>query len=151
MRRNKIFFLLFVVTAFLLGCGSSKKLGSDSNMELATNDIDEMPEFPGGLEMLMEYLAQNCHYPDAAVQAGIEGRVMVHFIVETDGSITDCTVFESLSKECDEEALRVVKGMPKWKPGLKDGQPVSVNFILPVRFKFREKPEILRPGGRGEY
>ena len=99
----------------------------------------------------MEYLAQNIHYPQAAVQAGIEGRVMVRFVVETDGSINDCTVFESLSKECDEEALRVVKGMPKWKPGYKDGQPVSVGFFLPIRFKIPEQKEILRPGGRGEY
>ena len=143
MRRKKICLILLVMSAFLIGCGS--------NMKLATNDIDEMPEFPGGLEMLGDYLAQNIHYPEAARRAGIEGKVMVHFVVEADGSIPDCIVIESLSKECDEEALRVVKGMPKWKPGYKDGQPVSVGFFLPVRFKFREKTEILRPGGRGEY
>lgn len=135
--------MLFVSMVFLIGCGS--------NMKLATNEIDEMPEFPGGLEMLMEYLAQNIHYPEVARKAGIEGKVMVRFVVETDGSITDCTVMESLSEECDEEALRVVKRMPKWKPGIKDGQPVSVGFFLPVRFKLRGNPEILRPGGRGEY
>ena len=141
MRRNKICFLLFVVTAFLLGCGSSKQVAT----------IDEMPEFPGGWEMLEIYLLQNIHYPEAAQRAGVEGKVMVQFFVETDGSITESNVVQRLSKECDEEALRVVNAMPRWKPGRNEGQPVRVSFLLPIRFKLPGEKELLRPGGRGEY
>lgn len=141
MRQTKIILMLFVTMAFLFGCGSSKQVVT----------IDEMPEFPGGLGELENYLTDNIHYPETALNAGVEGKVMVQFIVRADGSITDCAIYESLSKECDEEALRVVRRMPKWKPGRNEGQPVDVGFLLPIRFKIPKQIEILRSGGRGEY
>ncbi len=100
--------------------------------------VDEMPEFPGGINKLIEYLSQNIKYPKDAQEAGIQGKVHVNFIVEPDGSISNIKILQSVSKDCDEEAMRVVKAMPKWKPGKQDGKNVRVSFILPVNFKLAD-------------
>jgi TonB family protein len=78
-------------------------------------------------------------YPDTAIKAGIEGRVVVKFIVTEDGSVTDITISKGVSKEIDEEALRVMRMMPKWKPGRQNGKPVKVYFTLPIQFKLDEE------------
>ena len=128
--------LLCVALALLGGCGSSKQY---------VQPIDEMPEFPGGLDVLELWLVKNTQYPEAAQRAGVQGKVLVSFIVDVDGSITDCKIYQSLSPACDEEALRVVKSMPKWKPGMYEGQPVKVGFVLPLNFKIPEKKDVLQP------
>ncbi len=96
--------------------------------------VESMPEFPGGRAALMKYLAQNIKYPPYAKEAGIQGRVFINFVVETDGSITNVKVLRGIGGGCDEEAVRVVKNMPKWKPGMQRGKPVRVSFNLPVKF-----------------
>ena len=98
-----------------------------------------MPEFPGGTEKFMEYLSGNIKYPEAAKDKNISGRVFIQFVVEKDGSVTNVGVMRGIGGGCDEEAIRVVKAMPKWKPGLQDGKPVRVSYILPVNFKLDEK------------
>ncbi len=95
------------------------------------NYVEAMPE-PG--YDIGKYLAQNMHYPDQAKKNKIEGRVILKFIVNEDGSITDCVVLRGIGGGCDEEALRVVKNMPAWKPGRQNGKAVKVNFNLPVIF-----------------
>ena len=137
MKQAKCIMLLCVALTFLGGCGSSK--------QYVRPQIDEMPEFPGGLDVLELWLMNNTQYPEAALQAGVQGKVIVSFIVDVDGSVTDCSIFQSLSPSCDEEALRVVKSMPKWKPGMYEGQPVRVSFMLPINFQFPEKKDVLRP------
>ena len=86
--------------------------------------VEEMPEFPGGMAKLAEYLAKNIKYPQLARESGIQGRVFINFVVENDGSVTNVKVMRSLGGGCDEEAVRVVKAMPNWIPGVQDGKPV---------------------------
>ncbi|OFR37681.1 energy transducer TonB, partial [Porphyromonas sp. HMSC065F10] len=88
----------------------------------------------------MQWIAQNIQYPKEAVKANIEGRVMVSFIVEKDGSISTVEVKRSVHELLDKEAIRVVSAMPKWKPGKQDGQPVRARFNIPVSFKI-PKPD----------
>ena len=99
--------------------------------------VEEMPEFPGGMAKLAEYLAKNIKYPQLARESGIQGRVFINFVVEHDGSVTNVKVMRSLGGGCDEEAMRVVKSMPKWKPGKQRGKPVRVSYNLPVNFKLQ--------------
>jgi len=97
--------------------------------------VEEMPEFPGGMDKLLEYLGKNIKYPTIAQEQGIQGRSIIEFVVNKDGSIVDPKVIRSLHPKCDEEAMRVIKGMPKWKPGKQRGKPVRVKYTVPVQFK----------------
>ena len=99
--------------------------------------VEQMPSFPGGEEALMKYLADNIQYPAIAKDAGIQGRVYVTFVVDKDGSITDVKVLRGIGGGCDEEAVRVVKNMPKWNPGKQRGKPVKVQYNLPIRYTLR--------------
>lgn len=99
---------------------------------------ETMPYFPGGQELLLKYLAVNIKYPASAVKAKKQGRVIVTFIVQKDGSITHAKIARSIDPELDAEALRVVKGMPKWTPGTQLGKPVSVKYVLPVKFSLQK-------------
>ena len=96
--------------------------------------VESMPEFPNGMQELYVYLGNNIKYPVMAKESGIQGKVYVTFVVEKDGSITDVKVLRGIGGGCDEEAVRVVAAMPKWKPGKQRGKPVRVQYNLPVRF-----------------
>jgi protein TonB len=96
--------------------------------------VESMPAFPGGESELHRYLAENIKYPQMAKESGIQGRVFVTFVVEKNGSVTDVKVLRGIGGGCDEEAIRVVKNMPKWTPGKQRGKPVRVQFNLPVKF-----------------
>jgi len=99
--------------------------------------VEVMPEFPGGEAELMKWLKDNIIYPTIAQEQGIQGRVMLRFVVRPDGSIDDVNVYKSLDPSCDKEALRAVKKMPKWTPGKQNGNPVSVYYNLPVVFRLQ--------------
>ena len=99
---------------------------------------ETMPYFPGGQVLMLKYLADNIKYPASAVKAKKQGRVIVGFIVQKDGSITHAKIVRSIDPELDAEALRVVKGMPKWTPGTQLGKPVSVKYTLPVKFSLQK-------------
>lgn len=96
--------------------------------------VEQMPEFPGGQAKMMKYLAENIDYPQMAREVGVQGTVFVTFVVEPNGSITNVKVLRGIGSGCDEEAIRVVKSMPKWNPGKQRNKPVRVQFNLPVRF-----------------
>ena len=100
--------------------------------------VDEMPSFPGGLEELYKWIDSNVQYPAVAWENGIEGRVIVKFIVEKDGSLSDSTIIHSVHPLVDREALRLVGQMPKWNPGKRAGIPVRVRYCLPIKFKLGE-------------
>ena len=100
--------------------------------------VDEMPSFPGGLEELYKWIDNNVQYPAVARENGIEGRVILKFIVEKDGSLSDSTVIHSVHPMVDREALRLVGQMPKWNPGKRAGIPVRVRYCLPIKFKLGE-------------
>ena len=99
--------------------------------------VEEMPAFPGGEAKLMEYVSKNIKYPQIARETGIQGRVYVNFVVEPDGSVSNVSVLRGIGGGCDEEAIRVVKSMPKWKPGKQRGKAVRVSYMLPVNFKLQ--------------
>lgn len=99
--------------------------------------VEEMPDFPGGIAKLGEYLAKSIKYPQMARESGIQGRVYINFIVEPDGHVSNVKVMRGIGGGCDEEAVRVVKAMPKWKPGKQRGKAVRVSYNLPVNFQLK--------------
>lgn len=99
--------------------------------------VEEMPEFPGGEIEMRKYLGKAIKYPQMAQDAGISGTVFLTFEVDKDGKIKDVKVLRGIGGGCDEEAVRVVKAMPPWKPGKQRGKPVRVQFTLPVKFTLR--------------
>ena len=99
--------------------------------------VEEMPQFPGGEGKLMEYVAKNIKYPQIARETGIQGRVFVGFVVEPDGSISNVKLLRGIGGGCDEEAMRVIKSLPKWKPGKQRGKAVRVSYQIPVFFKLQ--------------
>ena len=99
--------------------------------------VEQMPMFPGGDGALMSYLSQNIHYPTIAAENGVQGRVVVGFVVERDGSITDVNILRGVDPSLDKEAMRVVKSMPKWTPGKQNGSAVRVKYQVPVSFRLQ--------------
>ena len=100
--------------------------------------VESMPEFPGGQQALFKYLSENVKYPVIAQDNGIQGRVICQFVVNKDGSIVDVEVVRSGGDpSLDKEAIRVIKSMPKWKPGKQRGKPVRVKYTVPVNFKLQ--------------
>ncbi|HIV85057.1 energy transducer TonB [Marseilla massiliensis] len=99
--------------------------------------VEQMPQFPGGDAALFEYLSTHIKYPTIAEENGVQGRVIVTFVVERDGSITDVKVVKSVDPSLDKEASRVVAGMPKWIPGKQNGSAVRVKYTVPVTFRLQ--------------
>lgn len=99
--------------------------------------VEQMPMFPGGDGALMGYLRDNIHYPTVAAENGVQGRVVVGFVVERDGSITDVNILRGVDPSLDREAMRVVKSMPKWTPGKQNGSAVRVKYQVPVSFRLQ--------------
>ena len=104
--------------------------------------VEQMPSFPGGQAKLMDYLSENIHYSAELAEACIQGRVIVSFIVEKDGSISNVKVLKSLDPLLDKEAVRVVSGMPKWIPGKQNGVAVRVRYIIPVTFRLQSNSRL---------
>lgn len=99
--------------------------------------VEEMPEFPGGMAECLKFLGKNIKYPTISQENGVQGKVIVQFVVNRDGSIVDPVVVRSVDPYLDKEALRVIKTMPKWKPGKQRGKPVRVKYTVPVTFKLQ--------------
>lgn len=116
-------------------------VGIDSGPAPGTiyTSIDEMPEFPGGIPALLDYLGRNIEYPKKAREDDIQGKVVVKFVVCENGTLCNEEVVRSIGGGCDEEVIRVVKAMPNWKPGKQNGKAVKVYYTLPVSFKFKEE------------
>ena len=134
------------IFALLLWCISlcaqetqPKALVTDSvDEEVIFIEVDPMPEFPGGQKALFDYLSFNTHYPKQAYRKGIQGRVVCQFVVKKDGKISKVKVVRSAGdKSLDREAIRVIRSMPKWKPAMYQGKPVSVKYTVPVTFRLK--------------
>ncbi|MEM6643529.1 MAG: energy transducer TonB [Bacteroidota bacterium] len=108
----------------------------EENVDEIFTIVEESASFPGGLSAWAQFLQKELNYPRQAQRMGIEGRVFVQFIVERDGSLTDVQVVKGIGAGCDEEALRVIKNGPKWKPGKQRGKPVRQKYIQNITFKF---------------
>lgn len=121
------------------------EIGLHLEFDLVKNNVDEankiydavekMPEFPGGKEALKSYVANSIKYPAEAEKAGIQGRVHTAFIVEKDGCVTGARAMTSVDPQLDAEAIRIIRNMPKWSPGMQDGKPVRVKYLVPVTFR----------------
>ena len=109
----------------------------DANTDEVYKVVEVDPEFPGGVEALYKYLAENIKYPVMAKNNKVEGRVFITFVIEKDGNVSDAKVLRSDNEELDAEALRVINAMPKWKPGMQQGVPVRVQYNIPITFKLQ--------------
>ena len=132
--------LLLLCMTCVHGQSSQQEVKQDTTTDRQSkkwvyDPVEEMPSFPGGMGALMQYLSENIKYPKEAEQKGIQGRVICSFVVEKNGSITDVKVRRRVDPSLDDEAVRVIKGMPKWIPGKHYGKPCRVRFQLPVTFK----------------
>ena len=117
---------------------------ADTTKNVVYDVTETMPQFPGGQGVMMKYLAANIKYPASAVKAKKQGRVIVAFVIQKDGSVTNARIVKSVDPELDAEALRIVKAMPNWTPGTQDGKPVNVNYTIPVVFSLYK--EDVTPG-----
>ena len=113
---------------------TAQQEASNSTDSVKNVTVDQQPEFPGGKSALFDYLGENLNYPEPSKQKEVEGIVIVQFVVNKDGSLTNVKVQKSVSKLLDEEANRVVKEMPLWKPGRQDGKVVRVRYRVPINF-----------------
>lgn len=135
MIKMKIYIYLFTI---ILGILSIKGFSQEKDT-LKENDeifyvVEVIPEFPGGDSGRMEYIRQNLKYPKYEIEHNIQGLVVVSFVVEKDGSITNAKILKSVSEGIDKEALRMVNTMPKWSPGQQRGKAVRTTINLPLRF-----------------
>jgi len=136
MKNNKVMKkkgLLLIVALFaitLQGMAQSATTNSSAS-EKVYDSAEQMPSFPGGATAMMSWLSQNVRYPNTPVS----GRVVVQFIVEKDGSISNTKVVRSVDPALDKEAVRAVSSMPNWNPGMKDGKPVRVKYTVPISFR----------------
>lgn len=147
---KKMYILLFVVfatSAFALPKADACMINPNNNdcsiVTMADSTVftivEEQPQFPGGLQALQKFIADSIRYPEEAKKAGIQGRAIVTFIVEKDGSLSNFKIIRSTKNDLlDKEAIRVIKSMPKWKPGKSSGSLVRVNFTLPVPFVIKK-------------
>ena len=129
--------LTILLTILCLGTANAQKpMKVKANPETSQVSREpHMPSFPGGKEALMQYLAGNVKYPKDAYEQKIGGRVLVQFVIEKDGSISDVEIARGVFPSLDEEAIRVIKGMPRWNPGKQNGKAVRVKYVLPVSFR----------------
>ena len=97
--------------------------------------VEQMPQFPGGNEAMLKYIASNLRYPTIAQENGIQGKVYVRFVIDKNGKISHAEVLRGLDSTCDKEAIRVILSMPQWIPGKQNGKTVPVVFTVPVHFK----------------
>lgn len=133
---KKLLLLNFAATLSLSSMAQSENTTpKESNDDQIFTICEKRPEFPGGLSALQEYLVAHTNYPAKAKQNNIQGTVLVNFVVEKDGSITNVTVEFGTHKLLDKEAIRVVKSMPKWSPGESNGRKVRAYFTLPFNFQ----------------
>jgi TonB family protein len=117
---------------------NSSSFSKSNNIGIQTT-IETMPEYPGGMTEMMKYITKNLKFPEIAKKVGLTGKCYLKFVVLPNGSITNVTVIKGIAgcSECDQEAVRVVKSMPKWKPSTQNGKPVSTFYNLPINFQLK--------------
>ncbi len=139
MRKFRLLLLLIGIAIPSLFYAQDKQNGNavqGKDAEYAVSELDSQPEFPNGNDGLVKYLSENIKYPKKALKNGITGKVFVQFVIDKTGKVTNVVAVRGVEKSLDKEAVRVIKSMPKWKPGMKDGQPVKVKYTIPINFKF---------------
>ncbi|MEY4877386.1 MAG: hypothetical protein RL708_2536 [Bacteroidota bacterium] len=138
--KNKI--IVFLLPFFLLN--TSTIFAQEINSEIFSY-VEQMPEFIGGEAALMKFISANIKYPESAKNENMEGRVIVSFVVTTEGKLTDLKVLRDIGGGCGEEAIRVLKLSPDWKPGMQNGKKVNVKMVLPIKFSLDNDNKNLQP------
>ena len=133
----KKFIIMSLMALFGLTTVSAQKTVVAKKNQQVFDVVEKMPEYPGGQAALFEYLQKNVKYPADAEKKKVEGRVLVTFVVNTDGSITYIEVVRKTFPSLDAEAVRVISGMPRWKPGEQKGQKVRVKYTVPLTFRLK--------------
>lgn len=129
---------LILLVAVAIFCGTSAMAQSVVEDDEIFVVVENSPEFPGGNDSLYAYIGRNIKYPESAKKEKIQGRVFVTFVIEKDGQVSSAKILRDIGGGCGEEAIRVVKNMPKWKPGTQRGNPVRVQFNLPIMFQLEK-------------
>jgi protein TonB len=139
MRQKLILMLAFIAVAVCTQAQTNNAKADTTGIFTVT---EQMPVFPGGESEMMSYLSNNIHYPKVAMDNGIQGKVYVQFIINPYGDVVNAKIVRGIGTDCDEEALRVVKAMPRWIPGKQNGKIVSVYYNLPIKFTIPNKTKI---------
>ena len=134
---KKLFLMCAMALICLVTANAQKTVVSQSNQNVY-DEVEQMPEFPGGMEAMINFIQTNIKYPKDAIKQEVGGRVMVMFVIETDGSLSNVRVARKVFPSLDAEAVRVIKIMPKWKPGKEKGKVVRVNYTMPVVFSIKK-------------
>ena len=137
MKKNLVllFLMFFAVTVYGQNVsGQNQQLPADAKV---FDVVEEQPSFPGGQGALMSWVSENINYPVEAAKNGIQGRVIVQFVITATGSIANVNVTRGLEPSLDKEAVRVISSMPKWTPGRQNGTAVNVRYTLPVTFRLK--------------
>lgn len=132
-----LFTALIMVFAFSLNVNAQEKKSDNSDVVFTV--VENEAEFPGGVEAMNRFMAENIKYPTLAKQKNIEGKVIISFIVEKNGTLSDIRTIKDIGEGCGDEGVRIVKLMPKWKPAKQKGQPVRQQFLLPISFVLTNK------------
>lgn len=132
-----LFALLIMLCAFSLNVNAQEKKSDNSDVVFTV--VENEAEFPGGVEAMNRFMAENIKYPTLAKQKNIEGKVIISFIVEKNGTLSDIRTIKDIGEGCGDEGVRIVKLMPKWKPAKQKGQPVRQQFLLPISFVLTNK------------
>ena len=132
---KKLFTLLLFTAAFSLAYAQQPASNNNANDDEIFSIVENEPEYPGGDEALYKFISKNIVYPKSAREKGIQGTVLVEFVVEKDGKLSNIKVIRSADPALDAEAVRVISKMPKWKPGTQRGKKVRSTFRLPINFQ----------------
>ena len=135
--RMKKLIMMSLMAFFCLTTISAQKTVVSKKNQKVYDVVEKMPQYPGGMVALFEFLEKNLKYPADAQKQKVEGRVIVSFIVETDGSISDINIVRKVFPSLDEEAVRLLGMMPRWSPGLQNGKPVRVKYAIPITYSLK--------------
>ncbi len=133
---KRIFLMAIAACMMTLGAQAQVQKGNTAPQDVF-DVVEEMPQYPGGMQAMLSFLQENITYPKDAQEKKISGRVLVTFVVEKDGSISNVETVKSVFPSLDEEAVRIVKAMPNWKPGKQNGKVVRVKYTLPISFSLK--------------
>ncbi len=125
---------LFVILLLAVFAGNIANAQTPATEDAYYSQVDKSPEFPGGISKLYSYINKNLKYPEEAIKANIRGKVWAQLIIEKDGSINNVLILKGIGFGCDEEVERIFKAMPKWNPGMREGQAVRTNYRMPISF-----------------
>lgn len=140
---NKLVIATVIGLLVLLSCSSNERLNKSEKYASLINSqevfvvVEEMPIFPGGTRAMVKYINSNLNYPQEAKEKSIIERVVVDFVIEKDGKVSNAVVRRPINPILDKEAIRIIQSMPKWSPGKQKGIPVRVSYAVPINFKLK--------------